>query len=172
MKNRFIPLASLLLFASGAFAADAIQRRKGEVPASGLYVPVSVDGYAGDNASVAFAEKRVTVANIPFDLVAKNGADNFFLKSAEWPDWQKDPSSYYAPYDKGPETPGDPRRPMFKVPVADYAAVYLLAAADNDRALSNVVSFRIGAMDGSRRLTLHDFSATVQIGRASCRERV
>ena len=142
-------------------AADPVQPRKGEVSASGLYVPVSVDGYAGDNANAAFSEKRVTVANVPFDLVTKNGADNFFLKSAEWPDWQKDPSSYYSPYDKGPETPGDPRRPMFKVPVADYAAVYLLAACDNDRALSNVVSFRIGAMDGSRRLTLHDFSTTV-----------
>ena len=101
------------------------------------------------------------MANIPFDLVTRPGADNFFLKSAGWPDWQKDPSSYYAAYDKGPETPGDPQRPMFKVPVADYAAVYLLAAADNDRALSNVVSFRIGAMDGSRRVTLHDFTATV-----------
>jgi hypothetical protein len=142
-------------------AADPIQPRKGEVPASGLYVPVSVDGYAGDNANAAFAEKRVTVANVPFDLVTKSSADNFFLKSAEWPDWQKDPSSYYSAYDKGPETPGDPRRPMFKVPVADYSAVYLLAAADNDRALSNVVTFRIGAMDGPRRLTLHDFSATV-----------
>src|SRR5690349_7001774 len=50
---------------------------------------------------------------------------------------------------------------MFKVPVADYSAVYLLAAADNDRALSNVVSFRIGAMDGARRVVLHDFTATV-----------
>ncbi|MEO6784838.1 MAG: hypothetical protein ABI318_01790, partial [Chthoniobacteraceae bacterium] len=157
---------NLILFAQLACCtllsgADPMQPRKGEVPASGLYAPVSVDGYADNRAGVAFAETRVIVANIPFDLVTKNGADNFFLKSAEWPDWQKDPSSYYAPYDKGPETPGDPRRPMFKVPVADYAAVYLLAAADNDRALSNVASFRIGAMDGSRRVTLHDFSATV-----------
>ena len=142
-------------------AADPMQPRKGEVPASGLYVPVNVDCYAGHSAGATFAEKRVTVANVPFDLVTKNGADNFFLKSAEWPDWRKDPSSYYAPYDKGPETPGDPRRPIFKVPVADYAAVYLLAACDNDRALSDVVSFRIGAMDGSRRLKLHDFSTTV-----------
>nr|MDQ3624471.1 hypothetical protein [Verrucomicrobiota bacterium] len=142
-------------------AADPIQPRKGNVPASGLYVPVSVDAYASHRADAGFTNAQVTVANIPFDLVTKAGADNFFLKSAEWPDWQKDPSSYYAPYDKGPESPGDPRRPMFKVPVADYAAVYLLAATDNDRALANVVSFRIGAMDGSRRVALHDFSASV-----------
>jgi len=161
MKTPILAAFLCAAIAPHVSAADPIQPRKGEVPASGLYVPVNVDGYAGDDAKAAFAEKRVTVANVPFDLVSKNGADNFFLKSAEWPDWQKDPSSYYAPYDKGPETPGDPRRPMFKVPVADYSAVYLLAVCDNDRALSDVVSFRIGAMDGSRRLTLHDFSATV-----------
>ena len=161
MNTSLLALCLCTAFLPFAFAADPIQPRKGEVPASGLYVPVSLDGYAGDSAGAALAEKRVTIANIAFDLVTKNGADNFFLKSAEWPDWQKDPSSYYSPYDKGPEAPGDPRRPMFKVPVADYSAVYLLAAADNDRALSNVVSFRIGAMDGSRRLTLHDFTATV-----------
>ena len=123
-----ILIAFLLTAAGMLHAAEPMQPRKGEVPASGLYVPVSVDGYASHRAGAAFASTRVTVANIPFDLVAGPGADNFFLKDAGWPDWQKDPSSYYAPYDKGPETPGDPQRPMFKVPVADYNAVYLLAA--------------------------------------------
>jgi len=150
-----------LCVTTSAFAADSLQPRKGEVSASGIYVPVSVDGYASDTKGAIFNETHVTVVGVPFDLVSKTGADNFFLKSAGWPDWQKDPSSYYSAYDKGPETAGDPQRPMFKVPVADYSAVYLLAACDNDRALSNVVSFRIGAMDGARRVTLHDFSATV-----------
>src|SRR5436309_3020959 len=88
------------LFAGCALltAAEPLQPRTGEVPASGLYVPVSVDGYASHSAGAAFAHARVTVANIPFDLVTKPGADNFFLKDAGWPDWQKDPSSYYAPY--------------------------------------------------------------------------
>ena len=161
MKTHSLLPALFTVFTLAALAADPMQPRKGEVTASGLYVPLNVDGYASDSAGAAFTEKRVTVANVPFDLVTKSGADNFFLKSAEWPDWQKDPSSYYSAYDKGPETPGDPMRPMFKVPVADYAAVYLLAAADNDRELSDAVTFRIGAMDGARRLTLHDFTATV-----------
>jgi len=162
MKYGLCYLALILGLATPSLAApDPLQPRKGEVPASGLYVPVSVDGYASHSAGVEFAGNRVTVGNVPFDLVMKPGADNLFLKAAEWPDWQKDPSSYYAPYDKGPDTPGDPRRPMFKVPVADYSAVYLLAAADNDRALSDVVSFRIGAMDGPRRVVLHDFTARV-----------
>ena len=154
-------LCVLLASCALLIAAEPLQPRKGEVPASGLYVPVAIDGYSSDSVGEISAHPHVTVANIPFDLVTKPGADNFFLKSAGWPDWQKDPSSYYAPYDKGPETPGDPQRPMFKVPVADYSAVYLLAATDNDRALSNVVSFRIGAMDGARRVALHDFTATV-----------
>lgn len=144
-----------------ASAADLVRPRKGEVPASGQYVPVSLDGYARHRVGAVFSDKHVTIRGIPFDLVNREDADNLFLKSAGWPDWQEDPSRYYAAYDKGPETPGDPRRPIFKIPVADYTAVYVLAAADKDSSLSNVVSFRIGALDGPRRTTLHDFSAEV-----------
>jgi hypothetical protein len=161
MKWMLISIALLGLEIAGAWAAEPLPPRKGEVPASGLYVPVSLDGYASHRAGMAWEHTRVTAGGVPFDLVARPNADNFFLKSAEWPDWKEDPSSYYAPYDRGPETPGDPRRPMFKIPVADYAAVHLLAATDNDRSLSNVVSFRIGAMDGPRRVALHDFTATI-----------
>src|ERR1041385_2291077 len=83
-----------VLLASGALliAAEPLQPRKGEVSASGLYVPVAIDGYASDSMGEISAHPHVTVANIPFDLVTKPGADNFFLKSAGWPDWQKDPS--------------------------------------------------------------------------------
>ena len=57
-------------------AADPLQLRKGEIPASGLYVPVSVDGYASDKSGAGFSESHVTVANVPFDLVMKAGADD------------------------------------------------------------------------------------------------
>lgn len=140
---------------------DPVQPQKGAPSSAGLNIPIAVDAYATHTAGAGFPQKRITVGGIPFDLPATADADNFFLKDAGWPDWKEDPSTYYAAYDKGPETPGDPRRPMFKIPVADYSAVYLLAAADNNRSLSNVVSFRIGAMDGPRRVTLHDFSAKV-----------
>ena len=152
---------ALLSLATAGFPVEIVQSQKGIPSSSGIFIPISIDAYASDTCGAEFKEKRITVANIPFDLVTKTGADNFFLKSAAWPDWKEDPSKYYADYDSGPKTPGDPQRPMFKVPVADYSAVYLLAACDKDRALSNVVSFRIGAMDGARRVTLHDFSATV-----------
>lgn len=142
-------------------AADPVQPQKGMVSSAGGHIPVSVDLYAAHQSTAEFKERHITVGGVPFDLVTRPGADNFFLKAAGWPDWKEDPSRYYADYDKGPATPGDPQRPMFKVPVADYSAVYLLAACDNDRALSNIVSFRIGAMDGPRRTTLHDFSVKV-----------
>src|SRR5438445_8141114 len=125
MKRSAIPvLTALLLCAVSTYAADPIQPRKAEVSTIGQYIPVSVDGYATHASGATFPDTHVTISNIPFDLVSKPGADNFFLKSAGWPDWEKDPSSYYAAYDKGPEKPGDPHRPMFKIPVADYAAVY------------------------------------------------
>lgn len=160
MKS-FAALLLACLALQAAAAAEPVIARKGNVPASGLFVPVSLDLYASNRAGAAFTNLHVTVGGVPFDLVTRPGADNLFLKSANWPDWEKDPSSYYADYDSGPATPGDPRRPMFKIPVSDYAAVWLLAAADNDRSLTNVVSFRIGAFDGPRRTTLHDFSVEV-----------
>lgn len=159
-----IALAIAALIASTpSHAADVILPRKGEVSAAGVNVPVSLDALASDHSKVELptTEKRVTIDNVPFDLVSRPDADNLFLKSAEWPDWQKDPSTYYAAYDKGPEQPGDPRRPMFKIPVGDYSQVLLLAGCEDDPAYSNVVSFRIGAFDGPRRTTLHDFSTTV-----------
>ncbi|HPM81064.1 MAG TPA: hypothetical protein PLF81_10205, partial [Candidatus Anammoximicrobium sp.] len=154
--------AGLVLWCVIGLAADGpFQPRKGEVPTAGLYVPVRLEPYAADRVGLDFPSRHVVVAGVPFDLVGTPAADNWFLKSAQWPDWEEDPSSYYAAYDRGSEAPGDPRRPLFKLPVADYSAVYLLAAADDDINLSNVVSFRIGALDGPRRTTLHDFSAEV-----------
>jgi hypothetical protein len=124
-------------------------------------VPVPIDLYASDLQGFEFPARHIQVGNVPFDLVLKEGADNLFLKSAEWPKWRDDPSRYYADYDAGPETPGDPRRPLFKIPVADYQCVYLLAAAEDDEAFSQAVSFRIGAFEGPRRTTIHDFEAEV-----------
>ncbi len=159
-----LPLLSIGMYlwcGVGLAAEGPFQARKGAVATAGLYVPVRLESHAADRLGVEFPSRHVTVAGVPFELVASPSADNLFLKSAQWPDWQEDPSSYYAAYDRGPELPGDPRRPLFQVPVADYAAVYLLAAADDDPALSNTISFRIGAFDGPRRTTLHDVGAEV-----------
>ena len=94
MKWMLISIALLGLEIAGAWAAEPLPPRKGEVPASGLYVPVSLDGYASHRAGMAWEHTRVTAGGVPFDLVSRPNADNLFLKSAEWPDWKEDPSSY------------------------------------------------------------------------------
>ena len=67
-------------------AADVMKPRTGPLSSSGTYLPVCLDGYASNASGAGFQESHVTVANIPFDLVAKPGADNLFLKLAGWPD--------------------------------------------------------------------------------------
>ena len=154
-------LVYLAVLPAEAQKRDPIQPRTRPLSSAGLWVPVPIDLYASDSQGFEFPTRHIHVGNVPFELVLKDGADNFSLKSAEWPKWRDDPSRYYADYDAGPETPGDPRRPFFKIPVADYQAVYLLAAADDDEAFSQAVSFRIGAFDGPRRTTIYDFEAEV-----------
>ena len=127
---------------------------------SSVYVPVRLDDYANDQQGAAFAAHAITLRGIPFDLVARDGADNLFLHQAGWPDWQEDPSKYYAAYDTAPAAP-DPRRPFFQIPVADYECVYLLAAADPSPEFSRTVTFRIGAWEGGKRTTFHDVAAVV-----------
>ncbi len=154
-------LVCLAVSQAEAQKKNPIQPRIKPLSSAGLWVPVPLDLYASDSQGFEFPARHIQVGNVPFDLVLKDGADNFFLKSAEWPKWKDDPSRYYADYDSGPETPGDPRRPFFKIPVTDYQAVYLLAAAEDDEAFSQAVSFRIGAFDGPRRTTIHDFETEV-----------
>ena len=112
MSRRFLirggglAMAMCLGCAIGLAAEGPFPARKGDVPTAGLYVPVRLDPYAADRVGIEFSSRHVVVAGVPFDLAGTPSADNVFLKSAEWPDWQEDPSSYYAAYDKGPEVPG------------------------------------------------------------------
>lgn len=161
--RRSVPLLFAFLTTAWAQAADLVAPQKGQLSSAGTFVPVSLESRARDRTGIELpiADKHVVIGSVPFDLVERPDADNMFVATAEWPDWNTDPSSYYAAYDKGPETPGDPRRLMFKIPVGDYSAVYLLAGCENDPKFTQTVSFRIGAMDGARRTTLHDFSALV-----------
>src|SRR4051812_33961507 len=163
MKTTFFYVLALCLLAGvpAGKAADLIQPQKGRLSGAGMFVPVHLDENAQDQMEVGLPAEDITVRSVPFDLVQKEGANHLFLKSAEWPDWKEDPSSYYAAYDKGGETPHDPRRFLFRIPVADYAAVHVLAACDNDAELSQKVSLRIGAFDGSSRTTLHAYSAVI-----------
>ncbi len=161
-----MPLQPLLLAVAGALVA-AVSASGGEMVAmkqelapDSRYVPVALDALANHTQGDAFPARHVTVQGIPFTLAAAPGPNNLFLKCATWPDWEADPSDFYAAYDAVPKPP-DPRRPFLQVPVDDYACVYLLAAAEDDAALSPVVSFRIGVFDRAKRVTIHDFPTVV-----------
>ena len=151
---------NLLLLHGPALAREAkVEVRKTDAAPHGGFVTVHLDGRANDQMDVDLPGTHLSVNRIPFDLSEKAGANNLFLKDAGWSNWEKDPSSYYSPYDQ--RTDNDPRRFMFSVPVDDYVAVYLLAGTEKSEEYSPVVSFRIGAADRARRTTYHDFSGEV-----------
>lgn len=163
--NRTLAPVSLFLSVASALIAkdsapDAMEARAEEIAISSEFVSVPLDAYANDFKEQSFPGTRVTVGGIPFDLIERKGSNNLFLSSAHWSDWKKDPSSFYADYDKLPAE-ASPERPLFKIPVADYAAVYILASTDPSMEFSPDISFRLGAIDYSTRLTMHDFSASV-----------
>ena len=54
MKQRLLILIAQLASCVLLTAAEPLQPRQGEAPASGLYVPVSVDGHANHSAGTAF----------------------------------------------------------------------------------------------------------------------
>lgn len=166
MKPTFsLPLCSglwaLLTLATAAHAQDNLTAREGDPPLDSNYYPVNLDGLANDAQSLAAPSERVQVWNVPFKM-AKGG--NLFLKPIGWSgatgDVGNEYPGYIARYDNRP-VPTDKARAMVQVPMTDYQYVWMLAAADNDRSLSNVVTFRIGIADGQARLTYHDYSFTV-----------
>src|SRR5215510_9255130 len=97
--NLFVRFGALLL-AGATFdgAADIIQPQKNRVSTAGLYVPVPLDAHARDQVDASLPAEDITVRNIPYDLEQKAGANHVFVKLAQWPDWNEDPSSYYAAY--------------------------------------------------------------------------
>jgi hypothetical protein len=162
MNRVFFSTGLALSLAAALRGADLkITPRDSEIPPTSGYVPVRLDDYANDTLEAPLGSGSITAGQIPFELVLKPGANHVSLKGAGWADWAKDPSSYYSPYDSFP-TQRTPSRVLFSIPVADYAAIHLLAAADDDTNLSPVVSFRIGTLGGGGGQVLyHDFSAVV-----------
>jgi len=157
-RQLFASLLLLCVLTTGrAFGRDAkfVVRQSDASPHRG-FVTVQLGGRANALMDVGLPGTHLTVDGIPSDLTEKPG-NNLFLKDAGWRNWEKDPSSYYSPHDGRADD--DPRRFILNVPVDDYAAVYLLAAAEKGEEFSPAVSFRIGVIEGSRQTTHPDFSA-------------
>lgn len=120
-------------------------------------------------AAVAGGAGRTVVGKVAFDLLAGD-RDHLAVaplgRTAEYP-------SYIANDDQNPpldmaaekfslgSLPPDPTRAIVPVLFDDYAAIWLLAATDDDPALAETVTFRFGVIDGMARVVYHDFEAVL-----------
>jgi hypothetical protein len=161
---RTIALILYATCASTLSAQDAVTARTGELPAESPYVTLNLDAVANDPLAIPFPADRVQVGSIPFDLVKRNGTTHLFLKPIGWNAWNDEANEYphyIANYDNRLANTNNPARALLRVPVTDYAAAWLLATADNDPGLTNLVTFRLGLIDGQARTVYHDFVATI-----------
>jgi hypothetical protein len=140
---------------SGIANAQLVERTV-PVPASGQYVPVNLNQLANDKSTFATPSPKVNVNKIPINIVDSRGNNNLFLHNTGWPDWQKDPLSFYSVYDAVPKEPTD-TLPVVQIPTDDYNAVYVLASCENSAAYSDVLSLRIGVKNGAVQTTYHDY---------------
>lgn len=148
------------------YPQEALTAREGELPLDNPYVTVDLDPVANDAATITAPSDRVQFQNIPFRLVKKSGAGNLFLKPIGWSAVKNEDDEYpgyIARYDSKPDPkkPADPTRARVEIPVGDYQTLWLLAATDNDAALSDVVTFRVGIAEGQARVTYHDVVARI-----------
>ena len=105
--------------------------------------------FATHNATtIAAIQQMARAAGVPFEL-AQGSNDHVSLRQAGWPEVKRDPSSYYEKYDGGPVVMFDPRMPLLRVPVADYATAHVLAVAD------------VSADEGDTGTTAFEFRVTL-----------
>ena len=125
-----------------------------------LMVSVDIQGYANDRFSAVFAEPRIAVGGVPFEL---SGTEQncLSLAQAEWPGWQQDlPWSHESP---APRMLNDPRMPVLRVPAADYVAAHVLAVAEDDPGRVPALTLRAGRLstNGNEPNVQYDFPARV-----------
>jgi len=136
----------------------------------GRFLPVDLSPKANGRFERAVGEESITVAGVPFDL-PDGGRRHLDLGPAQWISWKEDPTGFYSAYDLGTDSqgPDDPRKPMLRVPVADYVAAHLLAVTDDEPTFGDTVTLRVGRYgwsDGGQVIR-HDFAAKVPRRRAA-----
>lgn len=162
--------AACLLLAGRAGAVDAkVEVMNRVIDAQNEFVPVRLERFANNTMAVDLpAAPAIKVNGVPFELMS-GAANNLFLKDVGWPEYLSNPSSYYAQYDNNPDSPDctldnqalPRKRYMASVPVDDYVSAYVLAIAEDDAAMSQNLSLRIGAFQWRWRTTIRDFSVSV-----------
>ena len=162
--NNKVKICAALLIGSGLMTTGIAQaqmtERANPVAQDSLYVPVNLNQLANDKSTFDAPSTKIDFNKIPFNIAESGGNNNLFLKNAGWPDWEKDPLSFYSTYDTKPKEPTD-TMPVAQVPVDDYSAVYVLASCENDPAYSNTLTMRIGIKDSAAQVTYHDYEFTI-----------
>lgn len=147
-------------FIGSGIAQAQMSKRADAVALNSQYVPVNLNQLANDKSTFDVPSAKIDFNKIPFNIADNSGNNNLFLKNAGWPDWEKDPLSFYSTYDATPEVQTD-ALPVVQVPVDDYSAIYVLASCENDPSYSNTLTFRIGAKDRAKQVTYHDYEFTI-----------
>lgn len=175
-----VALITLIPWLPAAARAQPIQEaveRTLECRPGDTFEPVSLERVANATGrpAVAGGATRIVVGKVPFDLLAGD-RDHLAVAPLGWKaagDETAEYPDYIANYDQNPSLdtaaekfslrsqPPDPTRAIVQVPVDDYAAIWLFAATDDDPALADTVTFRLGVIDGMARVVYHDFEATV-----------
>ncbi|MBI4026316.1 MAG: hypothetical protein HY360_15130 [Verrucomicrobia bacterium] len=142
---------------------------KGDQVRKVMFVPL-VDGarfltadiarQVGDGTEPLPSATRIEQDGVPFILL-DDGKQVIDVGKAFWSECDRDPSSYNEAYDNGPVFLFDPRMPLLRVPVADYAAVHLLAVAKDDANTVPVLTLRAGQYGGRGQVVQHDFPTSV-----------
>lgn len=155
--------AILALFSLTLASAPMMSPREGEPAVDDRFVLVDLTTVANDRQSVSFPAQRITVDNIPFDVIAGEDANCLFLKPIGWAaatDESGEYRGYIADYDRRPAA-DDRTRAVVQIPVADYDCAWLLASTADDETLTTDLTLRVGRLGGPARTTYRDFTAVV-----------
>jgi hypothetical protein len=162
MLTKILLSVAMLAIAGTAYAQ--ISERTEPIAPNSQFVAVDLNALANDGSTPVATSSAVAIQKIPFELAHSGDKNNLFLKNAGWPDWEKDPLSFYSTYDNAPVSPTD-ALPVVQIPTDDYSAVWVLASCENDAQFSNVLSLRIGAKKRAAQTTYRDYE--FQIPRAN-----
>jgi hypothetical protein len=155
--------------APAARAQGILTPRTTELPDDDTYpyVPVNLNHLANDTQGMKLtADHLLASKSTPFDVARKGTANCLFLKSIGVNGADKDnDGSYVSKYDDWHEAIKDPARALVRVPRADYKAIWLLATTDNDPKLGDLVTLRLGVMEGQGPVFWEN--VTVKVPRAN-----
>jgi hypothetical protein len=145
-------------------AAEDFTVRERDVDAESPYVTLDLAPVANAAKPLGVPGPLVSVQRIPFQVLTGASQPNHLsMQPIGWSavnNEAREYPGYMATYDRLPEKP-DPTRAILPIPVADYEAVYVLAATDDDPALTGDLTLRFHVRGGPARTDYHDFAAQI-----------